>query len=92
MFKVLSTVFFPPSVTPSSFLYSFTILPKKRPFVLFPLRILFPGAFISTSCPVLSALLRSLMSGTLGLILFYREQEKAGCASTGFPLELCAFG
>lgn len=73
----------------SLFLYYFAI---KETFVLFPLRILFPGAFISTSSPVISALLRSLMSGTLGLILFHREQEKAGYASTGFPLELCAFG
>lgn len=55
-------------------------------------QILFSGAFISTSCPVVSALLRSLMSGTLGLILYCREQEKAGCASHRILWELWALG
>ena len=43
-------------------------------------QIVFPGSFILTSHPLISVLLRSLMSETLGLILFCRQQGKAGYA------------
>ena len=43
-------------------------------------QIVFPGSFILTLHPLISALVRSLMSETLGLILFCREQGKAGYA------------
>lgn len=61
-------------------------------------QILFPGSFddpgwmISTSFPVLCALLRSLMSGALGLIFFCREQEKAGCTGHRILWELWTLG
>lgn len=53
-------------------------------------QILFPGSFISTSHPVVSALLRSLMSGTLGDDPFLIQ--KAGCAGHGILIELWTLG
>ena len=79
--------------SPSCFLlYYFAV--KKDFFYSSLFQILFPGSFIFTLHPVISALLRSLMSETLRLILFCREQGKAGycCAGHGILWELWSLG
>ena len=62
----------------------------ERLFVLFLHPNFICGSFISISHPIIAALLTSLMSETLGLILFCREKRKNWiyCADRGILWEL----